>query len=92
MTLTFEQLMQTNLKGYTFNDRHKGHTRSGFGIVDEYKVVLEDNEDYCLVADLDTKKWKEKWLKRPIAHKIAYSPLLKWNEDTKDYVNDIEQL
>jgi hypothetical protein len=92
MTLNFEQLMETDLKGYKFNDPYKGYTRSGFGVIDDYRIVLEDNGDTCLVADLETKGWIKTWSKRSVADKIAYAPLLKWNAEAKAYVNDIEQL
>jgi hypothetical protein len=92
MTLNFEQLMETDLKGYKYNESYKGYTRSGFGVIDDYYIVLEDDGETCSVADLETKKWVKKWSKRAIAQKLAYAPLLKWNAEAKAYVNDIEQL
>ena len=78
--------METNLKGYKFNDPYKGYTRSGFGTIDDYRVVLEDNGDTCLVADAETKKWVKMWSKRSVAQKVAYSPVMKHEQ------YDIEQL
>ena len=92
MTLTFEQLMETNLRGYTFCVTTEGYTRSGYGTIDEYYVVLEDGGENCVIADFHNRSRTMMWTKNRTAANITKRPLLKWNEETKRNENNVEIL
>ena len=92
MILTYEQLMETNLRGYTFCVTTEGYTRSGYGTIDEYYVVLEDDGQDCVIAELDKRSRTMMWTKNRTAANVAKRPLLKWNEETKRNENNVEIL
>ena len=92
MILTYEQLMQTNLKGYKYSETSEGYTMTGWGTIDEYYVVLDDDGETCVVAQRDYHKRTRTLTKEQAARKVAKQPSLVWSEEKQMTVNAIEKL
>ena len=92
MILTYEQLKQTNLKGYKFFETYEGYTRTGWGTIDDNYVVVEDDGENCVVADLKERDRTKKLSKTIVAAKIAKMPLLEWSEEKSMTINAIEKI
>jgi hypothetical protein len=93
MLLQFNELMSTNLKGFKFNLPYEGMTMTSRSAwIDDYYIVLEDDGENCVVANLDKRTDTNKWSKKYTASKIAYGTLCVWNEETQSYDNAIEKL
>lgn len=92
MILNYEQLMETNLKGYTFSVITHGYTRTGYGTIDEHYLVLEDDGENCVVANYETRTGNRTWSKKKTAAAIDKGPLQVWNKEKKCYENKIESL
>lgn len=93
MTLSYEELMSRDLKGFKFSVIRYGMTMtSRHASITDYYIVLEDNGDKCVVSEIDSRSFKSTWSKEYTASKIASSPLCDWDEETKSYVNAIEKI
>lgn len=94
MTLSYDELMSRDLKGFKFCVTRYGMTMtSRHGSIDEHYIVLEDDGENCTVVDLHNRDgYKNVWSKSHTAFKIADNPLLTWNEETKEYNNAIENI
>ena len=88
----FDQLMETNLKGYTYNDMTEGYTMTGWGTIDNYMVVIEDNGDTCVVAELDNKSRTKQFSKRYVAKMLCTSSLYVWNAESRQYDHKIVEV
>lgn len=93
MTLSYKELMSRDLKGFKFCVIRYGMTMTSrhASITDHY-IVLEDNGDKCVVAEVDSRSFKSTWSKEYTASKIADNPSCVWDEETKSYVNAIENI
>ena len=94
MTLRFEELMIVDLKGFKYNDPYQGMTMTSRNAwVDDYYIVLEDNGENCVVVNLNNRDgYKKTYSKRYVASKISSGPLVKWDEESKSHINDIEKI
>jgi hypothetical protein len=91
MTLKFDELMKMNLKGFKYNDSYQGMTMTSRNAwVDDFYIVIEDDGEKCIVTNLESRTFKRTWSKNYVASKIASCPLVKWDEESKSHVNDIE--
>lgn len=89
--LTYDQLQEKNLKGYSFSVRSGGlNMTSRNGGSNDYYVVLEDKGNTCIVADLDKRHWVSEWSKREVATALARSPLMTIDQETKEINYKIE--
>jgi len=92
MRKDFNQLMDTNLKGYTYNDMTEGYTMTGWGTIDNYMVVIEDSGNTCVVAELDNRSRTKQFNKQYVVRMLCTSSLLNWDKDTKQYDHKIVEL
>lgn len=92
MILTKKQLIETNLKGYKYFEMYEGYTRTGWGTIEDYFIVLEDDGENCVVADLKERDRTKKLSKTIVSAKIAKMPLLEWSEEKSMTINAIEKI
>lgn len=92
MILTYEQLKQTNLKGYKFFETYEGYTRTGWGTIDDNYVVIEDDGENCVVAYMNDRDRTKCWSKDTVASKIARKPFIEWSNEKNMSVNAIEKI
>lgn len=86
---SFEELKETNLKGYCYYvDSWSMSMTSARSYQPECWIVLEDNSVECTVANRDTRQWTKTSPKETIARIIAHNPAI----DGKTYQNLIEKI
>lgn len=91
MTLNYEQLMQTNLKGYKYFSMGLSMTAtSRNAYTTEYYVVIEDNGESCVVAELNNKSYTRTLSKSSVAESVANRPLMRFDRENNTNVNDVE--
>jgi len=92
MILTYEQLMETNLKGYKYFETYEGYTRTGWGTIDDNYVVIEDDGENCVVAYMHDRGRTKTMPKTTVASKVAKKPFLEWSKEKNMSVNAIEKI
>jgi len=91
MTLKQDELLKRNLTGFKFGiGEHRMTMTSRWAYETDYCVVLQDDGEDCIVADLGNHKRTRKWDRRKVAKLIENIPLLRWDEQLKANVNDID--
>lgn len=91
MTLKQDELLKRNLTGFKFGiGEHRMTMTSRWAYETDYYVVLQDNGEDCIVADLGNHKRTRTWDRRKVAKLIENIPLLRWDEQLKANVNDID--
>jgi hypothetical protein len=91
MTLKQDELLKRNLTGFKFaigEHRMTMTSRSAYE-TDPY-VVLQDDGENCIVADLGNHTRTRTWDRRKVAKCIETIPLLRWDAQLKANVNDID--
>ena len=90
--LSYRELLETNLKGYKFTEIVDGYTMTGWGTIDYRYVVLEDDGEKCVVADLDDRTKTRVWSKKKVSVMIERGTIVQWDAEKRMYINDVEQL
>lgn len=91
MTLKQDELLKRNLTGFMFAiGEHRMTRTSAWAYETDHFVVLQDDGEDCIVADLGDHKRTRKWDRRKVAKLIEDIPLLRWDEQLKAHINAID--
>lgn len=91
MTLKQDELLKRNLTGFKFAiGEHRMTRTSAWAYETDPYVVIQDNGEDCIVADLGNHTRTRTWDRRKVAKCIETGPLLRWDTDAGGYVNDID--
>lgn len=91
MTLKQDELLKRNLTGFKFSiGEHRMTRTSAWTYETDPYVVIQDNGEDCIVADLGNHTRTRTWDRRKVAKCIETGPLLRWDTNTRGCVNDID--